>query len=775
MAGTININQLLTDDILLSDFLVKADANGLATKATIQSLINKTSAIGDVSFKGSLSIAQASAAVDGWYFANETGNYVVNSITLAVTVSDNLAILIIGASGTTFVKVDIPITLTIDATVINGSANAVSGNAVFDELALKSGKTDTSVIQNYFTKNRFYRPITQTNVSSSSLVEETLFLLNQFSSTEYENARNYFGYNGNCIKGTVVAGGLTNFYVGIPALLFKPNPLYKADNRLNALIELELPSAGQVSFRLFTDKSGTLVQIGSTSVHSLVSGYNKITVSSATTLTLNDDDSVQLRMYFDTTNYASQIIRIGQIYFYTGVERSSSVLLENTSEIQPILDTFDKILLKENLFIHNKYLQDLAVPSTSITSPTTTIFNFNQFNSYSYEDALSVFGYKGRFARFSFGATYDNGGIIIPLSEFTNLPTYNGTIRANWEIYSPVTVALTSRVYKNVNGAITQIGSNVVQNFTVGVNVLKIPEITVDPLADNIWIRVFSSFNEWDNQTVDFGRLMISSVAIEATELEAVTQEIYKNLYDIAKVSRESQTALSLINPSYWAGKKMVTIGDSITWLEGWQQEIVRAIGVGYNSAETKTGVNGFRAMGVGGSMITPYITNTTGSNPTESIYSRADDVDEYSPDLIFLAGGQNDYLTTVIRSGVAGIIQLGAINDTPYAGAEVTSNPPTFYASYMGTVEKLITQNNLATIMLVTPFWSSGETTATKKSKCDAIEAIGAKYGLKIINLNELSGVNDISNTPSRLYDGVHPQPTQATLNGAIISNELR
>ena len=81
-------------------------------------------------------------------------------------------------------------------------------------------------------------------------------------------------------------------------------------------------------------------------------------------------------MYFDTTNYASQVIRIGQVYFYTGIERSSDVLLENTPEIQPILDTFDKILLKENLFVHNKYLQDLAVPSTSIISPTTSIFNF---------------------------------------------------------------------------------------------------------------------------------------------------------------------------------------------------------------------------------------------------------------------------------------------------------------------------------------------------------------------------------------------------------------
>tara|TARA_R110001606_G_scaffold20247_3_gene73036 strand:- start:120 stop:2435 length:2316 start_codon:yes stop_codon:yes gene_type:complete len=770
--STIKISELATSNIALTDFFAKADATGVASKNTVQELSNLLKTVDDTAFKGSIAIADVPSE-NGWYFASESGTY-TNCGGLVIDTADNIAIIIVSGTFDTFNKIDIPVNITIDAIPTEGSANAVQSDGVFDSLALKSEKKDTSVIQNYFTKNRFYRPIAQTNTFPSSITEETLFLTNLFSSIEYENARNYFGYNGDCIKATVVSGGLTNFYIGIPSLIFKPNPLYKADNRLNALVELEVPSTGQVSFRLFTNKNGTLNQIGSTRVHSLVSGYNKITVSSATTLTLNDDDSIQLRIYFDTTNYASQVIRLGQVYFYTGIERSSDVLLENTPEIQPILDTFDKILLKENLFVHNKYLQDLAVPSTSITSPTTTIFNFNQFNSYSYEDAFSRFGYFGRLARFSFGGTYDNGGIIIPLSEFSSLKTYNGTIIANWEIYSPVTIALTCRVYKNVSGTITQIGSNVVQNFTIGVNVLKIPEITVDPLADNIWIRLFSSFNEWDNQTVDFGRLMISSVAIESTELEVENQEIHQNLYDISKITNSNKNALSLINPSYWAGKKMVTIGDSITWLEGWQQEIVRAIGVDYNSSETKTGVNGFRSMGVGGSMITPYITNITGTNPTESIYSRADDVNEYSPDLIFLAGGQNDYLTTVIRSGVAGVIQLGAINDTPYAGAEVTSNPPTFYASYMGTVEKLITQNNLATIMLVTPFWSSDQTTATKKSKCDAIEEIGAKYGLKVINLNELSGINSLNNV-ARLYDGTHPEPVQATLNGAVISNKLR
>ena len=74
-------------------------------------------------------------------------------------------------------------------------------------------------------------------------------------------------------------------------------------------------------------------------------------------------------------------------------------------------------------------------------------------------------------------------------------------------------------------------------------------------------------------------------------------------------------------------------------------------------------------------------------------------------PELILLAGGQND---AIEASG--GDIPLGSINDTPYTGAEVSSNPPSFYASYMGVVEKLLNQNKPAYIILMTPFWASSQ-----------------------------------------------------------------
>jgi lysophospholipase L1-like esterase len=129
MAGTININQLLTEDILLSDFLVKADSNGLATKATVQELANKITTIGDVSFKGSVASTDATVGSDGWYFAEDSGTY-TNNGGLVIDLSNNLAIIIVSNTQTTFSKIDIPLNITFDATPTSGSTDAVTSEGI---------------------------------------------------------------------------------------------------------------------------------------------------------------------------------------------------------------------------------------------------------------------------------------------------------------------------------------------------------------------------------------------------------------------------------------------------------------------------------------------------------------------------------------------------------------------------------------------------------------------------------------------------------------------
>lgn len=128
--STIKINELATTDISLSDFIAKADNNGLATKNTIQKLGEFLSTTGDVSFKGSLLIADTPTE-DGWYFAGESGTY-TNAGNLVVDISNQLVIIIAEDTQTTFSKIDIPISLTFDNTPISGSTNAVESGGIYD-------------------------------------------------------------------------------------------------------------------------------------------------------------------------------------------------------------------------------------------------------------------------------------------------------------------------------------------------------------------------------------------------------------------------------------------------------------------------------------------------------------------------------------------------------------------------------------------------------------------------------------------------------------------
>lgn len=121
--STIKINELATASISLSDFFAKADANGLATKTTIQELSSFLSTTGDVAFQGSLAIADTPSA-DGWYFASESGTY-TNAGSLVVDITDNVVIIIVSGTQTVFEKIDIPISLTIDSTPTASSVNAV--------------------------------------------------------------------------------------------------------------------------------------------------------------------------------------------------------------------------------------------------------------------------------------------------------------------------------------------------------------------------------------------------------------------------------------------------------------------------------------------------------------------------------------------------------------------------------------------------------------------------------------------------------------------------
>jgi hypothetical protein len=137
----LKITDLASKNISLSDFMIKADSNGLMTKNTVENLSNVLNTVGEVGFKGSVASTDATVGSDGWYFAEDSGTY-TNNGGLVIDISNNLAIIIVSNTQTTFSKIDIPLNITFDATPIEGSTNAVTGNGVFDALALKANKSN---------------------------------------------------------------------------------------------------------------------------------------------------------------------------------------------------------------------------------------------------------------------------------------------------------------------------------------------------------------------------------------------------------------------------------------------------------------------------------------------------------------------------------------------------------------------------------------------------------------------------------------------------------
>ena len=75
--------------------------------------------------------------------------------------------------------------------------------------------------------------------------------------------------------------------------------------------------------------------------------------------------------------------------------------------------------------------------------------------------------------------------------------------------------------------------------------------------------------------------------------------------------------------------------------------------------------------------------------------------------------------------------------------------------------------------ILLIAPAYSTDQTYAQKKLKCDAIVEVGKLYGIKTINLLEEAGINSINHTQF-LSDGVHPNQIGGTMEGGIIANKI-
>ena len=135
--STIKINELATSAISLTDFFVKANDSGLATKNTIQDLANVLETIGEVAFKGSINSASAIVSEDGWYFASDSGTY-TNNGGLVISVSNQLVIIIVSATQTVFEQVDIILGYEVENGIVKDSVKLIKSGDVYAGLGLNS-------------------------------------------------------------------------------------------------------------------------------------------------------------------------------------------------------------------------------------------------------------------------------------------------------------------------------------------------------------------------------------------------------------------------------------------------------------------------------------------------------------------------------------------------------------------------------------------------------------------------------------------------------------
>tara|TARA_R110002033_G_scaffold101584_1_gene149651 strand:+ start:97 stop:1920 length:1824 start_codon:yes stop_codon:yes gene_type:complete len=150
--STIKISELATSNIALTDFFAKADANGVASKNTVQELSNLLKTVDDTAFKGSIAIADVPSE-NGWYFASESGTY-TNCGGLVIDTTDNIAIIIISGTFDVFNKIDIPVNITIDAVPTDESNNAVQSGGIFNEFIKYKNLITEVVGKNLFSKDK---------------------------------------------------------------------------------------------------------------------------------------------------------------------------------------------------------------------------------------------------------------------------------------------------------------------------------------------------------------------------------------------------------------------------------------------------------------------------------------------------------------------------------------------------------------------------------------------------------------------------------------------
>lgn len=216
-----------------------------------------------------------------------------------------------------------------------------------------------------------------------------------------------------------------------------------------------------------------------------------------------------------------------------------------------------------------------------------------------------------------------------------------------------------------------------------------------------------------------------------------------------------------------WDGAKVVTFGDSIWTQNTIQPELVRLLGVEYNHTETTTGTGGNDAMGYGGSTVVGY-SDLPGVGDN-SLYKRADDVNEYSPDLILICGGTND-------NAISGFTTY-TTSDAVYTGATFTatgySGTPSYVSCLKGILKKIVEQNPSARVIFLGRYYY--ETSPLSEANFQKLvdRSVADKFCCDWAGVGYINGLNigvNTYNAATYMSGLAHPN----SVGGVLIAHEF-
>ena len=194
-----------------------------------------------------------------------------------------------------------------------------------------------------------------------------------------------------------------------------------------------------------------------------------------------------------------------------------------------------------------------------------------------------------------------------------------------------------------------------------------------------------------------------------------------------------------------WIGKKIVQLGDSITWYDNKMYLTSGYTNIRCKGLATYLKQYGFEEVenaGVSGACITQNV------NEFEAISTTVDNIDFSNYDIVTIFGGTND------KGWQA---PLGSLVSMSTALADF--NKETFVGAYQYIIQKILNDNPTITILLVTPFrfngWQNGTNNLT--AYVDKIKELADFYALPILDYYGNSGVNQ-KNQTALTTDGTHP-----------------